>query len=77
MLGRATDHGPWTKAHIAVSLVAKSPLQRELNPFIAQPGKFPGCQMHGRHATQKLNMFRSYNTSALTAMRLDENPFKC
>ena len=37
--------------------------------------KFPGCKMHAHASRQRI--LRSSSTSAVSAMRLDENPFTC
>ena len=44
-----------------------------LTPSLPQPVKFPGWKMRGRAC--KPYIFRSYNTSTFSAMRLDKNPF--
>ena len=44
-----------------------------LTPSLPQPVQFPGQKMHGRACKQYT--FWSYNTSAFSAMRFDENLF--
>ena len=46
-----------------------------LTPSLSQLVKYPGWKMHGRACKQSI--FRSYNTSIFSAMRLDEDPFTC